>query len=410
MQHGINGRPRAQGEGGAQLRRAQVGWIALGLISLIASCSSETTGASTSSANTTGGAGAGFVSGGGSAQCTIDVQDVLVSEGLGSSPSVAFADNHYLVAWSSTAKDAGDIRVALLDAKGAKVTEQAVAETLGESSFPSVIPEPGGGFLVVWQDKAIPGSMVKGRRVDAQGMPKGAAFQIAQSASAEARPSVAPAAVGAAIAWADTAASTVGDLTGEMIALKTPIDQAISPSFGGAGTNLAITWATGEKVGASRVPSPGGPLTPVLFRDATGKANAPRIAVHDDGSLTVVWEDGRGGDGNETIYLTRIDKSGTPGPEKLVPMSTESANYPDVAWTGSHDAVVYYQFRDGPPAIYLSLLTPDLVSKGKDLKVSGDGIPARYPRIIRTGDSLGTMGIVYAEKDGNIRLSLVACP
>jgi hypothetical protein len=410
MQHGINGRHRAHDEGVAPLRRAQIGWIALGLISLVASCSSETTGSSMSGANTTGGAGTGSVSGGGSAQCAIGVQDVIVSEGVGSSPAVAFADDHYLVVWTSTAKDAGDIRVALLDAKGTKVNEQAVAETLGESSFPSVIPEAGGGFLVVWQDKAIPGSMVKGRRIDAQGMPKGAAFQVAQSASAEARPSVAPATVGAAIAWADTTASTVGDLTGEMITVKTPIDQAISPSFGGSGTNLGITWAAGEKVGASRVASPGAPLTPVLFRSAPGKANAPRIAVHDDASLSVVWEDSRDGDGNETIYLTRIDKGGAAGAEKLVPTSTESANYPDVAWTGSHDAIVYYQFRDGPPAIYLSLIAPNLVAKGKDLKVSGDGIAARYPRITRTGDTLGTLGVVYAEKDGNIRLSLVACP
>ena len=411
MQHGINGKHRAEHQGVALGRHAKIGWIALGLISLVASCSSETTGTSTSGAATTGGAGAGSVSGGGSAaQCAISVQDVPVSEGAGSSPSVAFADNHYLVAWTSTAKDAGDIRVALFDAKGTKVTEQAVAETLGESSFTSVIPEAGGGFLVVWQDKAIPGAIVKGRRVDALGMPKGAAFQIAQSASAEARPCLAPATVGAAIAWADTTASTIANLTVEVIAIKAPIDQAISPSFGGAGTNLAITWAAGEKVGASRVASPGGPLSPVFFRSAPGKANAPRVAVHDDGSLAVVWEDNRDGDGNETIYMTRIDKSGTAGAEKLIPMSTESANYPDVAWTGSHDAVVYYQFRDGPPAIYLSLLTPNLVAKGKDLKVSGDGIAARYPRITRTGDTLGTLGVVYAEKDGNIRLSLVACP
>jgi hypothetical protein len=91
-------------------------------------------------------------------------------------------------------------------------------------------------------------------------------------------------------------------------------------------------------------------------------------------------------------------------------MSSESANYPDVAWTGTHDAVVYYQFRDGPPAIYLSLVAPDLATDGQDLKVSGDGLSARYPRIVRTGDPNGTIGIVYAEKDGQIRASLVTCP
>ena len=410
MQHGINGKHGAMNEGGVQLRRARIGWITLGVISVAAGCSGETTGTPTSGAGSTG-TGAGSASGGGlAAQCAIAIQDVLVSDAAGSTPTVAFAKDHYLVAWTSTAKDAGDIHVALLDAKGTKLTEQAVAEGLGESSMPSVIPDAGGGFLVVWQDKAIPGAMVKGRRVDAQGMPQGAAFQIAQSASAEARPSAAPAIVGAAIAWSDTTASTVGTLTGELTVNKTPVDQAIGLALGGFGESFGATLVSGSQVGASRMASPGGPLTPVLFRNAPGKANAPRVAVHEDSTLSVVWEDDRGGDSKESIYLTRIDKSGKAGTEKLIPMSTESANYPDVAWTGSHDAVVYYQYRDGPPAIYLSLITPGLVSKGQDLQVSGDGIAARYPRIVRTGDTLGTLGIVYAEKDGNIRASLVACP
>jgi hypothetical protein len=344
------------------------------------------------------------------AQCAIGVRDVIVSEAAGSSPAVAFAADHYLVAWTSTAKDAGDIRIALLDAKGTKLSEQAVAEGLGESSYPSVIPDVGSGFLVVWQDKAIPGSIVKGRRIDAQGMPQGTAFQIAQSGSADARPSLAPATGGAAIAWSDTMTSTVGNLAGEVLSNKAPIDQAVGLALGGSGTSLGITWASGNQVGASAMTIPGLPLTPTLFRSAPGKANAPRVTVHDDSSLSVVWEDNRDGDGKESVYMTRIDKSGKASPEKLIPMSTESANFPDVAWTGSHDAVVYYQFRDGPPSIYLSLITPELTVKGQDLKVSGDGIAARFPRITRTGDALGTLGVVYAEKDGRIRASLVACP
>ena len=71
---------------------------------------------------------------------------------------------------------------------------------------------------------------------------------------------------------------------------------------------------------------------------------------------------------------------------------------------------MYYQFRDGPPAIYLSLVTKDLTASGQDLKVSGDGVAARYPRFARTGDPSGTLGIVYVEKDGPIRAALVTCP
>jgi hypothetical protein len=246
--------------------------------------------------------------------------------------------------------------------------------------------------------------------VDEHGMPSGAAFTIASSASAEARPSAVPAAGGVAAAWSDGPGVVLGQLTGEALMHKTPIDQAMNPALGSSGGNLGITWVAGSKVGASLLPGPTSPIAPVLFRNAAGKPNAPRVAVHEDGTLSVVWEDTRGGDEHETIYLTRIDKSGKASPERLVPMTPDSANFPDVAWTGSHDAIVYYQFRGGPSAIYLSLVTKDFTASGPDLKISGDGIPARYPRLARTGDPVGTLGVVYVQKDGPIRAALVTCP
>ena len=409
MEHGIIGGIGATDQRGVPVRRARIAGILLGVIGVAAGCSGETTGTSSTNGGSTG-AGATTSSGGGVAsKCAVGARDVLVSDGVGSAAAVTFGGDHYLVAWTSTAKDAGDIRIALLDAKGTKVTEQALAEGPGESSFPSVIPEAG-GFLVVWQDLAMSGAVVKGRRVNAAGMPQGAAFQIAKSGSVDARPSAAPATVGAAVAWADATTSTLAQLTGEMLLTKTPIDQGVSPAIGGAGAALGITWVAGSKVGAAMMASPGAPLAPVMFREAVGKANAPRVAVHNDGTLSVVWEDNRAGDDHETIYLERIDKSAQASPEKRIPMSPESANYPDVAWTGTHDAVVYYQFRDGPPAIYLSLIGPDLATTGQDLKISGDGLAARFPRIVRTGDAAGTLGVVYAEKYGPIRASFITCP
>jgi len=384
------------------------------MIGIAAGCGGDTPGTSSTGGGTTStGTGSGFTGGVGgesALQCSVGPRDILVSDGVGMSPSVAFAADHYLVAWTSTVKDAGDIRVALLDAKGHKVTEQALAEGPGEAGFPSVIPEAGGGFLVVWQDISASGAAIRGRRVDALGVPKAAAFTIAQSTSADARPSAVPAAGGAAAAWSDGPGATLGQLTAEQIANKISIDQAFHPSLGGSGANLGITWIAGTKLGASLLPGPNGPLVPVMFRNAPGKPNAPRVAVHEDGTLSVVWEDTRAGDGKETIYLTRIDKSGKASAERLIPSSAESANYPDVAWTGSHDAVVYYQYRDGPPAIYLSLVTKGLTASAPDLKISGDGLAVRYPRIARTGDPVGTLGVVYVEKDGPIRAALVACP
>ncbi len=407
MQHGIIERIGAGHLRGAPTRCARIAGIALGVVGFVGACSGETKG--TSSGGSTG-AGASTTSGGlPGAQCAVGVRDVLVSNGAGSAPAVAFGGDHYLVAWTSTVKDAGDIRIALLDAKGTKVTEQPLAQGPGVASFPSVVAEAD-GFLVVWQELAAAGAVVNGRRVDAAGMPKGAAFSIATSGSVDARPSVAAASLGAAVAWADTTGATLGLINGEALLSKTPIDQGAAPAIGGAGAALGITWVAGSKLGASRMASPGAPLTPIMFREAVGKANAPRVAVHDDGTLSVVWEDNRAGDGHEAIYRVRIDKSAQAGKETMISLGTDSANYPDVAWTGTQDAVVYYQFRGGPPGIFLSLIAPDATKGAQDLRISGDGVAARYPRIVRTGDPAGTLGVVYAEKDGPIRASLVTCP
>ena len=409
MHHGIIGKIGASDHRGATARRTCLAGITLGVLCVAAGCSGETKETSSGGTGSTGTGAPTTTSGGIAPKCAVGIQDVLVSVGAGSVPVVAFGADHYLVAWTSTVKDAGDIRIALLDAKGAKVTEQPLAEGAAESSFPSVVPEAG-GFLVVWQDKGVTGAVVRGRRVDAQGMPQGAAFEIAKSTSVDARPSAAPAAVGAAVAWADATGSTLALVSGGVVLSKTAIDQGVSPSLGGAGAALGLAWVAGSNVGAAMMTTPGAPLAPVMFREAVGKANAPRVAVHDDGTLSVVWEDNRAGDDHETVYLTRINKSAQAGAEKRIPMSAESANYPDIAWTGTHDAVVYYQFRDGPPSVYLSLLAPDLAADGQDLKISGEGLAVRFPRIVRTGDAAGTLGVVYAEKDGPIRASLVTCP
>jgi hypothetical protein len=388
----------------ASAPRARVAGIALGVmgVGVGIGCNGETKGTSAGGASTASGGGIG-------AQCAVGVRDVLVSVGAGSAPAVAFGGDHYLVAWTSTVKDAGDVRVALIDAKGMKITEQPLAEGPGVASFPSVIAEAD-GFLVVWQELAASGAVVYGRRVDPLGMPKGAAFSIAKSGSVDARPTLAPASMGAAVAWADTTGSTLGLIDGTAVTNKTPIDQGAAPAIGGAGAALGIAWVAGSKLGASMMTSPGAPLTPIMFREAVGKANAPRVAVHDDGTLSVVWEDNRGGDGHEAIYRARIDKSAQAGKETAVSLGNDSANYPDVAWTGTHDAVVYYQYRGGPPGIFLSLIAPDATTAVQDLRISGDGIPARFPRIVRTGDTAGTFGVVYAEKDGPIRASFVTCP
>jgi len=73
---------------------------------------------------------------------------------------------------------------------------------------------------------------------------------------------------------------------------------------------------------------------------------------------------------------------------------------------GATAAVVYYQFRDGPPAVFLSLIDPQSGQPGNEVRVSGHPA-AHYPRVAAgEGDDLG---VAYAQRGGPVRLALLAC-
>jgi hypothetical protein len=204
----------------------------------------------------------------------------------------------------------------------------------------------------------------------------------------------------------------MGNALGGKASVPGATDPSLARGVGDAsGEVLGLVFAAGSKLGFARVSLPvAGAVAPVLFRDAPGKANVPRASPVGDGSFYVTWEDDRGGDGNEAVYLTRVGTDGKPATEATVPGDTGSANYPDVATVPSvatvsgYAAVVYYQFRDGPPAVYLSLLGPDLRRVGDDLRVSGKG--GRLPRIA-SGD--GVLAVAYAKRGSPARLALVTC-
>lgn len=383
------------------------GWLGLGLVGALAmGCGgTDTTGGGGPSGT---GPGPGSTSGGSGVSCAVQKADVAMSAAAGTTPVIAWGADHYLVTWTSTAKDQGDIRAVLVDAKGNKGAEQSIHEGPGESKMPAVV-RLASGYLVLWQDVAANGSTVWARHVDDSGTPSGSAFQIGTSNNPESRPDAVLAAAGVAVAWQDSTGASVGLVQNDHLAGKSPINQGGYPALGGSGNNLGLVWVTGSKLGVSHLSAPLDPLMPAMFRMAAGKANVPRVAVTGDGTLGVAWEDNRDGDDNETIYFARVDKGDQVGAEVRVPSDKSSANFPDVVWTGDKAAIVYYQFRDGPPGIYLTRVNADGTTESPDLRISGAGVAARFPRMVQAGSS-STLGVVYADKSGPVRMALVTCP
>jgi hypothetical protein len=203
-----------------------------------------------------------------------------------------------------------------------------------------------------------------------------------------------------AVAWVDAGGVTAGTLAGGMLGNRAVVPGGAEPGLMAAADGTALIFASGTRIGLVRPVHPG--AEPVFFLDG-GKPVAPRAGPSGDG-IFAVWEDDAGGNEHETVLLTRVDRGGKAAPSVPVPSEAGSANAPDVATVGGYAAVVYYQFRDGPSHVYLSMFGQDLRRAGDDLAISGKH--ARFPRVAAGN---GTLGVVYALAEGPARMALLRC-
>ncbi|WP_437493202.1 hypothetical protein WME75_20045 [Sorangium sp. So ce1014] len=352
----------------------------------------------------TGGSGAATGGGGSGSQaaaCTITARGLEVSGGRGTTPSIAWTGSGFAIAWQERGADEGDIHLAVVDAEGNRLGEEAIEAGPGVSRHPSVHRD-GEGLLVLWQAEDGTGSIVRGRRATLEGVPDGDAFELVQSGAAESWPIAAAGQDGIALAWMDAGGSLLGFLDRGALANATPLDQAQFPAVATDGERTVLAWTQGDALGFARPGRGSAPLDRIAHQGVNAKLT--RVALGGDDAF-VAWEDTR--TGTEQVRAIRISAQNEVSREALVSRAEGSANWPALAWTGRSLAVAYYQFRDGAPAVFVALLNRDLSPAGVDVEASGGGgAPARYPALAWTGQELA---IAYAEEDRGIRLSRASC-
>jgi hypothetical protein len=342
---------------------------------------------------------AGGADGGAPSACSLVANGLQVSKGRGTTPSVVWTGQGYVVVWRDLDADEGDIHLAALDANGDKQREAVIEDGPGTSSHPSVHRD-GDGLLVLWQDSYGAGSIVRGRRTTLSGIPRDNAFTVAPSTAPESWPSGAAGPSGSIAAWTDSTRAMLGFIGGSALSTAIPIDRAQFPAVATEGGETALVWARDSAIGFARPRQGSTSLDATSHEGVNAKLLRVALAGHD---AFVAWEDLR--DGSEQVRMARVSEQGEFSREAVVSQGEGSANWPALAWTGRRMAVAYYQFRDGPPSVFVALMSRELEPAGPNIEVSGRA-PARFPAVAWTGEELG---VAYAENDRGIRLSRAAC-
>lgn len=332
--------------------------------------------------------------------------DVAVGAGKTTSPAIAFHGGRYAIAWVDEGRG-GDMMVTIVDDKGRVDRTVAVAKDQEKATAPS-ITATSKGFLVVWQSAGGAGGRIRAARVDKDGALQGAAYTISDTTGTETHPAVVDTKGGPLVAWteAQDAVVTLADVAASRSRSTMPAGSQIA--LAATDDEAAAVWVEGSKLAFSKIAVPPArrAITPMRFRNAPGKANLPRIAAGPDDDHAVVWEDARDGADKEAIYLAHIGDDGKASREVVVSHAGGSANYPDIAWIGDRAAVTYYQYRDGPSAIYLRLVDPANGTVGNEIRVSTQK-GARFPRVVWGGG--GNLGVTYSERNGPAHVAIVRC-
>lgn len=327
-------------------------------------------------------------------------QRLSAGGGAARMPNIVHNDGEYFVVWSDERTGNGDIYGAKLDADGKKLSEVAIVEGAEDSRAPW-IARLGDGYLLTWFDKTPIGGDVKSVVLDANGRPDGTPAMLAPTMSDNPRPTAVSAFGGVAVAWSDKQGSSPtasvawvnssGQLARPAVSLGVSTASADLPGLAAGDDMLAAFYTdTRDGNGNIRVTIFNDQLqaqSDTAVREATNDAYNVR-ATWDAGRFFAAWEDLRNPD-SEQLYVSRVSPDGSASEPAVLPESGSGANWPSLAATPSGVAIAYYQFRSGPPQIFISFIDKENQFIRPDLQISQTTGRARFPSIASDGQALG---------------------
>ena len=356
--------------------------------------------------------------------CARNGNEMKIATGPGGSDTFAWIwdTDHYVVAYNDRTTGNGDIYTVLLKADGSPMgAPQVVESTDAISDLPNLVKTQN-GYLVVWQEGSA-GKSAYAHAIDKNGVPVGKGISIGATASNESRPVISAAPGGFAVAFMDKPIGEptvqVAFLDGNMN-LTGPTSFASSSGFpwlAGDENGVGMIWSdrragAGFDIHFARLDTKLAPVGETPLRSGVPNDALLGRMIHTTFGFMSAWEDMRGDDNQ--IFMALTDPNGKQIYNGLVEEpNSGDANWPNIAWTGSAAAVVYYQFRNDDPQIFMSFIdgAGKRVGGLHDLQVSANpkGTMARFPDVVWTGSEFGVAWVDTREGKPELYFAHVTC-
>ena len=295
--------------------------------------------------------------------------DISLAAVFQNDPACACDGANFLIAWEDLRQGlySSDIYGTRIDATGNILDSPSfVICNASFGQYSPVIAFDGINYCVAWTHNIGGSWVVKGTRVNRQGVVLNPSYINISSGGNAMSPNIASNNLNNLVVWVDYRDSyTSPDIYGARVdtsgAVLDPGGIAIcingevqySATVASNGSDYLVVWRDNRNglhdIFGARVTSNGNVLDPngILVSSATSFQDNPSIAF-DGTNYLVVWDDERNGPND--IYGTRITQSGVVLDPDGLAISTNSAEQtmPSVSYDGSNYVVVWEDDRNGP--------------------------------------------------------------
>ena len=272
---------------------------------------------------------------------------VTSDAGASTLPAVAWTGWGYGVSWTDNRDGDFEIYFARFDDEGAKIgPDTRVTHAGGFSSWSSLVWN-GSEYAVVWHDQRHTGSEIFFARIDA-----------------------------------------AGNKIGPDVRVTTGSGSCVTPHFAWTGSEYGVVWRDdrdgNQEIYFARLDPLGHKIgTDVRVTSDGGVSDQPYLVWNGSG-YGVTWRDDR--DGNEEIYFTLLDATGTkPGPDLRITNDAAASGYPRLAWNGHEYSMAWRDARDGNDEIYFARLDGSGAVQGTEMQLTNDPGASLWPSPVWTG-------------------------
>jgi hypothetical protein len=336
--------------------------------------------------------------------------------------SLVWIGSEYGLAWEDDRDGNLEIYFTRIDTEGNKIgSETRITSNSAISEHPSMV-WTGSEYAVCWDDTRNGNTEIYFTRIDSTGVKIGSDVRVTSNSASSQYSSLIWTGSEYGVSWRDNRdgnweiyfarLNSAGAKISSEIRVTNDAESSLSPSLVWTGTEYAISWYDfrdgNYEIYLARLNSSGTKIGSDIRVTSDPAQSAFPSLVWTGDEFGISWHDQR--DGNDEIYFARLNFLGAKiGFDERITSDAGNSNQPVMVWTGSEYGVSWIDDRDGNDEIYLTRIDATGNELGTDARLTYDAANSFRSSLAWTGNEYGISWPDDRDSNREMYFALIRC-